>query len=156
MRALQLGEITHIQYDSSGIMEHKSRMDSLHLRLIEAGHPLLEPLYLSFFVNTLPEEFDAISNTIDWDNDTVEELVSNFHQVEIRKGLCTTTEGSAFVVATKKQQQKPGSTSASTSQGASQGTLQGAKGSMLKKSSGCSGKCYNCGVQGHYVNKGRD
>jgi hypothetical protein len=51
-RASLLGEITHIQYDSSWIMEHKSRMDSLHLRLIEAGHPVLEPLYLSFFVNT--------------------------------------------------------------------------------------------------------
>ena len=30
-RASLLGEITHIQYDGSGIMEHKSRMDSLLL-----------------------------------------------------------------------------------------------------------------------------
>jgi hypothetical protein len=101
-RASLLGEITHIQYDGSGIMEHKSRMDSLRLRLIEAGHPVLEPLYLSFFVNTLPEEFDAVTNTIDWDHDTVVELVSNLRQVEIRKGLCTATEGSAFAVAKKK------------------------------------------------------
>jgi gag-polypeptide of LTR copia-type len=80
-RASLLGEITHIQYDGSRIMGHKSRMDSLRLRLIEAGHPVLEPLYLSFFVNTLPGEFDAITNTIDWDNDTVAELVSNLRQV---------------------------------------------------------------------------
>jgi hypothetical protein len=90
------------------------------LRLIEAGHPVLEPLYLSFFVNTLPEEFDVITNTINWDNDMVEELVSNLCQVEIRKGLHTATEGSAFAVAKKKkkQQQKPGLTLALTSQGA--------------------------------------
>ena len=90
-RASLLGEITHIQYDVSRIMEHKSRMDSLCLKLIEAGHPILEPLYLSFFVNSLPEEYDAITNTINWDNDMVAELVSNLHQVEIRKGMHSTT-----------------------------------------------------------------
>jgi hypothetical protein len=51
-------------------------------------------MYLRLFVNTLLEEFDVSTNPIDWDHDTVEELVSNLRQVEIRKGLRTATEGS--------------------------------------------------------------
>jgi hypothetical protein len=73
-----------------------------------AGHPVLEPLYLSFFVNMLPEEFDTITNTIDWDNNTVVELVSNLHQVETRKGLHTATEASAFAVAKKSKSRSLG------------------------------------------------
>ena len=61
-----LAETTHVQYDSKGILEHKSKMDALCMKLMEAGHPVPEPLYLNFFVNFLPTEFDVLVNTIDY------------------------------------------------------------------------------------------
>ena len=105
-RAALLAEITRIQYNSSGILEHKSKMDALQIKLIEASHPVPEPLYLNFFVNSLPEEFDAIINTINFDKDMVDKVVSNLCQIETKRGL-RTTEGSAFSV-TKKKFQKSG------------------------------------------------
>ena len=140
-RAALLAEITHVQYDGSEILEHKSKMDALQIKLIEAGHPVPEPLYLNFFINLLPEEFDAITNTIDFDKDTVDKVVSNLCQIETKRGLHT-TEGSASSVM-KKKFQKSGPNLAS------QGIVHGAKGKSLMKNVGCSGECYNCGGIGH-------
>ena len=143
-RAALLAEITRVQYDSSGILEHKSKMNALRLKLIEAGHPVPEPLYLNFFINYLPEEFDVVTNTIDFDKDMVDKVVSNLRQIETKRGLCTTTEGSAFAVV-KKKFQKSGPTLAL------HGTAQGMKGKLPMKNVGCSGKCYNCGGKGHWA-----
>lgn len=143
-RAALLAEITRVQYDGSGILEHKSRMDALRMKLTEAGHPVAEPLYLNFFVNSLPEEFDAITNTINYDTDTVDKVVSNLRQIETKRGLRTATEGSAFAV-TKGKQQK------GRSANAPQNPAQGARGGSPKKNVGRSGGCYNCGGQGHWA-----
>ena len=84
------------------LFRSKSKMDALRLKLIEAGHPVPEPLYLNFFVNSLLEEFDAVTNTIDFNKDMVDKVVSNLHQIETKRGFHTTTEGSAFAVTKKK------------------------------------------------------
>jgi len=60
-------------------------MDALQMKLTEAGHPVLESLYLNFFVNSLPEEFDVITNTIDFNKDMVDKVVSNLRQIEMKK-----------------------------------------------------------------------
>ena len=80
-------EITFACYDSAGILEHKAKMDSLHMKLTKAGNPAPDSLYLNFFFNTLPEEFDTLVNTVNYNLDTAEEVVSNIHQMEI-KDLC--------------------------------------------------------------------
>ncbi|KAF8514713.1 hypothetical protein BU17DRAFT_94225 [Hysterangium stoloniferum] len=42
--------------------------------LLEAGHSITDSDYLSLFMSTLPEDFDIMSTTIDYDKDTVEEI----------------------------------------------------------------------------------
>ena len=140
--AALFAEITHVQYDGSGILVHKSKRDALWLKLIEAGHPVLEPLYFNFFVNLPPGEFDVITNTIDFDKDTVDKVVSNLHQIETKRGLHTTTEGSTFAVMKKKfQKYRPTL--------ALHGTVQGAKGKSPMKNIRHSSECYNCRGKGH-------
>ena len=65
---------------------NKSKMDALCMKLIEAGHPVPEPLYLDLFINSLPEEFDVSVNTIDYDMDMVNKVVSSL-QIETKRGL---------------------------------------------------------------------
>ena len=72
-QAALLVEISHIQYDGAGILEHKSKMDALCMKLTKAGNPIPDSMYLNFFINLLPEELD-----------TVEEVVSNLRQVEMK------------------------------------------------------------------------
>ena len=85
-----------------------------------------------------------ITNTIDFDKDTVDKVVSNLRQIETKRGLGTTTEGSVFSV-TKKKFQKSGPTLAS------HGTAQGMKGKSPMKNVGHSGECYNCRGKGHWA-----
>lgn len=70
-------------------------MDAIRMKPTdsEAGHQVPEPLYLKFFVNSLPEEFGAIVNTVDYDADTVDKVASNPRQIEMKRGLRTTSEG---------------------------------------------------------------
>ena len=70
------------------------------MKLIEAYCPIPEPLYLNLFINSLPEEFDVLVNTIDYDMDMVNKVVSSL-QIETKRGLYT-TEGSAFAMLKKK------------------------------------------------------
>ena len=97
-------EISHIQYDGAGILKHKSKMDALHMKLTEAGNPIPDSMYLNFFINSLPEELDPLISLVNYELDTVEEVVSNLHQVEMKQGLCTAAEGSAFTVTKAKPQ----------------------------------------------------
>jgi gag-polypeptide of LTR copia-type/Zinc knuckle len=143
-KAALLAELSRAQYDGSGILEHKSKMDALRMKLTEAGHHIPESLYLNFFVNSLPEEFDAIVNTIDYNMDTVDKVVSNLRQIETKRGL-RTVEGSAFSTLKRKQ-----SKTALTSQNS--GPAQGTKDNS-KPGARHLGKCYNCGGQGHWSNK---
>jgi gag-polypeptide of LTR copia-type/Pol polyprotein, beta-barrel domain len=141
-RATLLAEITRTQYDGSGILEHKSKMDALRMKLTEAGHITPEPLYLNFFANSLPEEYDAIVNTIDFETDMVDKVVCNLHQIETKRGL-DTTEGSVFAML-KKNQPKTASTSRSSAPGAKESSMPNVR---------HSGKCYSCRGQGHWSNK---
>ena len=131
-----------IRYDGAGILEHKSKIDALHMKLTKAGNPIPDSMYLNFFINSLPEEYDPLVSTVNYKLDTVEEVVSNLSQVEMKQGLHTTAEGSAFAV-TKAKPQK------GKQDRAPQTPAQGARGGMPKKNSGCTSKCYNCGGQGH-------
>ena len=97
-------EILHIQYDGAGILKHKSKMDTLHMKLTKAWNPILDSMYLNFFINSLPEEFDTLVSTVNYGLDTVEEVVGNICQVEMKQGLHTTYEGSAFAVTKGKTQ----------------------------------------------------
>jgi hypothetical protein len=74
-----------MHYDGTGIIKYKSQMDSIRLKLLEAGHVITDANYLSLFMSTLPEDFDIMSMTINYDSDTVEEVVNKLQQVEIRK-----------------------------------------------------------------------
>jgi hypothetical protein len=86
-------------YDGTGIIDYKSQMDSIRLKLLEAGHVITDANYLSLFISTLPEDFNIMSMTINYDVDTVEEVVNKLRQVEIRKKICPGYgEGSAFHV----------------------------------------------------------
>lgn len=88
-RVFLLAEIANAQYDGTGILEHKSNMDVLRMKLIEGGYPVPDSLYLDFFVKSLPEEYDMITITINYDTDTVDKVVNNLHQIETRRSLRT-------------------------------------------------------------------
>jgi hypothetical protein len=49
------------------------------------GQIIKDADYLSMFMGTLPEDFDVMSTTINYDLDTVEEVVNKLRQIEIRK-----------------------------------------------------------------------
>lgn len=88
-------EIAQAQYDGTGILEHKSNMDTLRMKLIEGGYPVSDSLYLDFFVSSLPEEYDTLMMTINYDTDTADKVVSKIYQIETRRSL-RTGEGSAL------------------------------------------------------------
>ena len=136
-RVALLAEITRAHYDGAGILEHKSRMDLLLMKLTEAGNPIPDSLYLNFFVNSLPEEFEALVNTVNYDLDTVEEVVSNIHQMEIKKSLRTEHEGTAF--ATQKREHVVRTLS----------NVQGATENSERRRKTHSGRCFNCREHGH-------
>ena len=68
-------KITHIRYDGAGILEHKSKMDVLHMKLTEARNPIPDSMYLNFFINSLPEEYDPLVSTVNYKLDTVVKLL---------------------------------------------------------------------------------
>ena len=74
-----LARITHACYGGAGILEHKEKMDSLRRKLKEASNFISNSLYLNFFINSLPEEFDVLVNMVNYDLETVEEVLSNIH-----------------------------------------------------------------------------
>ena len=78
-RVTLLARITHACYSGAGILEHKAKMDSLRRKLTEAGNFISNSLYLKFFINSLPEEFDMLVNMVNYDLETVEEVLSNIH-----------------------------------------------------------------------------
>ena len=65
-RVTLLAGISHACYGGAGILEHKAKMDSLRRKL-------------TFFINSLPEEFDVLFNMVNYDLETVEEVLSNIH-----------------------------------------------------------------------------
>jgi hypothetical protein len=72
-------------------------MDTLRLRLIEAGQSISNIDYLSLFMGKLPEEYDIMSTTINYDSDTVEDVINKLQQIkickEVRPGF---SDGSVF------------------------------------------------------------
>ena len=138
-RVALLAEITRARYEGAGILEHKSRMDSLHMKLTEAGNPIPNSLYLNFFVNSLPEEFDVLVNMVNYDLDTVEEVVSNIRQMEIKKSLHTEHKGTAF--ATQKRAHVVRTPR----------NVQGATENSERRSKTRSGGCFNCREHGHWA-----
>jgi hypothetical protein len=86
-QTMLMSELVRMRYDRSGILEYKARMDTLRLRLIEAGQVISDADYLSLFMGTLPEEYDIMSTTISYDTDTVEDVTNKLRQIEIRKEL---------------------------------------------------------------------
>jgi hypothetical protein len=84
-RTMLMSEMIHMHYDRTGTIEYKVKMDSIRLKLLEAGQIIKDADYLSMFMGTLPEDFDVMSTTIDYDLDTVEEVINKLHQIENRK-----------------------------------------------------------------------
>jgi hypothetical protein len=60
-------------------------MDALRLCLIEAGQVISDTDYLSLFMGTLLEEFDVLSTTVNYNQDTVEDIVNKLYQIKIWK-----------------------------------------------------------------------
>ena len=71
------------------------------MKLTEASNPIPDSLYLNFSINMLHQEFDTLVNTVNNDLSTVEEVISNIHQMEIQRSLHTENDGMAF--ATQKR-----------------------------------------------------
>jgi hypothetical protein len=72
-------------------------MDTLRLHLIEAGQAISDTDYLSLFMGTLPEEYDIMSTTINYNSNTVEDVINRLDQIEIQKDIQPgLLEGSAF------------------------------------------------------------
>ena len=109
------------------------------MKLTEAGNPIPDSLYLNFFVNSLPEEFDMLVNMVNYDLDTVEEVVSNIRQMEIKKSLCTEHEGTVF--ATQKRAHVVRTPH----------NVQGANENSERRSKPHSCGCFNCGEHGHWA-----
>jgi hypothetical protein len=96
-RTMLMSELVRMQYDGSGILEYKARMDTLRLCLIEAGQSISDTDYLSLFMGTLPEEYNIMSTTINYDSDTVEDVINRLRQIEIWKDVQPgLSEGSVF------------------------------------------------------------
>jgi gag-polypeptide of LTR copia-type/Pol polyprotein, beta-barrel domain/Zinc knuckle/GAG-pre-integrase domain len=139
-RAALLAETTRVHYDGvSGILEHKNRMDTLCMKLTEARHTIPESLYLNFFINSLPEEYDSLVNTVDFELDSVEEVVSKLRQMEIKKSLRTVDTETAFASQKRTPRQRPPQ------------NAQGAGDSTGRKGKGHPNTCYNCGERGHWA-----
>jgi hypothetical protein len=139
-RAALLAEITRIRYDGvSGILEHQNKMDMLRMKLTEAGHTIPESLYLNFFINSLPEEYDSLVNTVDFELDSVEEVVSKLRQMEIKKGLRMVDTETVFASQKRAQRQRPPR------------NAQGAGDNTDRRSKVHSSTCYNCGERGHWA-----
>jgi hypothetical protein len=114
-------------------------MDTLRLKLTEAGHTIPESLYLNFFINSLPEEYNSLVNTVDFELDSVEEVVNKLHQMEIKKNLHTVDMETVFASQKKAQRQRPPC------------NVQGAGDNTDKRGKGHSSTCYNCGERGHWA-----
>ena len=76
---------------------------------------------------------------VNYDLDTVEEVVSNIHQMEIKKSLRTEHEGTAF--ATQKRAHVVRTPR----------NVQGATENSKRRSKTCSSGCFNCGEHGHWA-----
>jgi hypothetical protein len=51
-------------------------MDNIHLKLIKSGHIIKDSEYLSLFTSTLPEDYNILSTTVNYELDTVKETVN--------------------------------------------------------------------------------
>jgi hypothetical protein len=145
-RTMLMSELVRMRYDSSGILEYKARMDTLRLRLIEAGQVISDADYLSLFMGTLPEEYDIMSTTINYDHDTVEDVVNKLRQIEMRKDVRPGfMDGSAFAA------QRPASRGGrfpqrgSRGQGFARGNGGAGRGTTRR------GRCYKCNEVGHWA-----
>jgi hypothetical protein len=92
-----MSELVQMRYNGSGILEYKARMDTLRLHLIEAGQAISDIDFLSLFMGTLLKEYDRMSTTINYDCNTVEDVINRLEQIEIWKEVCPRfSDGSAF------------------------------------------------------------
>ena len=147
MKAALVADISQAQYDGSGILEFKLKMDELRIKLTNAGYLIPEQLYLNFFINALPEEYDPFVNTINYETDTVDQVINNLHQVEMKRGLHT-SEGSVFATLKHKQPKAASTSQSSPVQRAKDTPKESSKPGIRRL-----GKCYNCGGYGHWSNK---
>jgi hypothetical protein len=83
-------------------------MNDMHLlKLIEAGATIADSLYLNFCINSFSEEYNSLVNMVDFEVDTVEEVVGKLCQMEIKKSLCTVDNGVVFLLQRKPQGSRP-------------------------------------------------
>ena len=54
------------------------------MKLTKAGNSIPDSMYLNFYINSLPKEFDVLISTVNYELHTVKEVVSNLHQVEMK------------------------------------------------------------------------
>jgi hypothetical protein len=141
-RTTLMSELVKMRYDGSGILEFKGRMDTLRLRLIEAGQTISDSDFLSMFMGTLPEEFDVLATTIDYNRNTVEDIVNRLRQSEIRKEVQPGfSDRSAFYA-------QRGSCGTHFQCPRGRGFIRG---NGASHSNSCSNKCYECGEAGHWA-----
>jgi hypothetical protein len=121
-------------------------MDTLRLHLIEAGQFISDTDYLSLFMGTLPEEYDIMSTTINYDTDTVEDVVNKLHQIEIWKEVQPGfSYGAAF--AALRQGNRGGRASHRGLRGQGYGRGNGGTACSANPNT----RCYECNELGHWA-----
>jgi hypothetical protein len=146
-RTMLMSELVRMRYDNSGILEYKVKMDTLRLRLIEAGQVISDSDYLSLFIGTLPEEYDIMCTTINYDTNTVEDIVNKLQQIEIWKDVWPGfSEGSAF--AAQRQANRGGH---GTPHRGTRGRGAGRGNGSMGRSAGPNTRCYKCNEYGHFA-----
>ena len=78
-------------------------MDTLRLKLIQAGQTIKDSDYLTIFMSTLPDEFDHMATMINYKEETVDTMVSKLREIEMRKAVRPGfAEASAFTTQTQR------------------------------------------------------
>lgn len=143
-RAVLFGELTSTRYDgTSSIQVFYGRLEELRSKLKVAGQSLDDMHFLNFFLNALPSSFDQFVSTVNYEKDSIAEVVARLRQLELRRTMIAARDGhgaeTAFVANNKSKRE---------SKGKKKGDGSGGSNDKLAKVT-----CFNCQQKGHYARK---
>lgn len=138
IRAVLFSQLTSLRYKpGTPIQNHQLKMEELRAKLKDAGQDITDEQFLSYFLNTLPSEYDALVTMVDYSTDKVNTVVGRIRQMELRREMHS-----------EEQNVKPGDTAFVGKDGKSKNP-----GDEKKKRQ--AGKCHNCGKKGHWAKECR-
>jgi hypothetical protein len=134
-RATLMSELVRMQYDETGVIDYKAR-NLIKLKLLEASHQRY-----GLFMGTLPEEFDVVSRAINYNVDTIEDVIDKLRQIEIGEAFNPVIMNVWFFLCIKRNTWNE----VPTARG--RHTVR----SSSSRSIALSDMCYECGEHGHRV-----